>query len=75
LKIPIIAFANTDSDPVFLDYPVVGNNKASVTINWFVGKLRVAMGEGKKLGAQKAAMAAEEVKKAQEAAAAAASAK
>ncbi len=70
LNIPIVAFANTDSDPALLDYPVVGNNKASVSINWFVAKLRTAMEEGKKLGVQKAAEA-EAARKAQEAAAAA----
>ena len=75
LKIPIIAFANTDSDPALLDYPVVGNNKASISINWFLAKLRTAMEEGKKLSTQKAAAAAEEAKKAQEAAAAATAAK
>jgi small subunit ribosomal protein S2 len=70
LGIPVVAFANTDSDPALLEYPVVGNNKASVSINWFLTKLRAAMEDGKKLGVQRAAEA-EAARKAQEAAAAA----
>jgi small subunit ribosomal protein S2 len=40
MKIPVIAFVNTDSDPDLVDYAVVGNNKARTSINWFLGKIR-----------------------------------
>ena len=53
LKIPVIAFANTDSDPDELEYPVVGNNKARLSINWFVEKMRAAVAEGKAMGPEK----------------------
>ncbi len=46
LRIPIVAFANTDSDPDVLDYPVAGNTKARTAIDWFFGKLREAIREG-----------------------------
>ncbi|HTY39643.1 MAG TPA: 30S ribosomal protein S2 [Candidatus Paceibacterota bacterium] len=49
LKIPVVAFANTDSDPAILDYPVVGNNKARTSIHWFLEKVRAAVVEGVKM--------------------------
>ena len=55
LKVPVIAFANTDSDPDMLNFPVVGNNKGRVSINWFLSKLRVAIEEGKTAAIEKAA--------------------
>jgi small subunit ribosomal protein S2 len=53
LKIPVIALANTDSDPDMVQFPVVGNNKSRMSINWFLGKLKVAIEEGKTLGPEK----------------------
>jgi len=47
LKIPVIAFANVDCDPVPLDYFIVGNNKARKSVEWFLGKIEQAIKEGK----------------------------
>ncbi len=47
LKIPVVAFVNTDTDPDFIDYPVVGNTKARLSINWFLEKVREAILGGK----------------------------
>ena len=55
LKVPVIAFANTDSDPDMLNFPVVGNNKGRVSINWFLSKLKTAIQEGKTAAIEKAA--------------------
>ena len=46
LQIPIVAFANTDSDPDLVTYPVVGNTKARMSIDWFFHKVREAIHEG-----------------------------
>ena len=59
LHIPIVGFVNTDSDPSLIDYPIVGNNKAKMSIEWFLGKTREAIKKGKaKQGAFAAAAAA-----------------
>jgi small subunit ribosomal protein S2 len=50
LGIPVVAFVNTDSDPSKITYPVPGNNKARSSITWFVGKLKGAIEEGRRLG-------------------------
>ena len=47
LKIPVIAFINTDTDPKELDYPVSGNNKGRKSINWFLKKIEDAIAIGK----------------------------
>ncbi len=47
-KIPIITFANVDSDPAFLDYYVVGNNKSKKSVEWFLAKIEQAIEDGKK---------------------------
>ncbi len=46
LRIPVVAFVNTDSDPDLVNYPVLGNNKAKTGINWFLGKVEAAIREG-----------------------------
>lgn len=48
LKIPVISFVNTDTDPDLINYPVPGNNKARVSINWFLDKIVLAIREAKK---------------------------
>ncbi len=47
LNIPIVAYANTDSDPELIDYPVVGNTKARKSINWFLREIAEALKEAK----------------------------
>lgn len=49
LKIPIVAFGNTDSDPDFIDYLVVGNNAARKSVDWFLERVSGAILEGKEL--------------------------
>jgi len=50
LKVPVVAFANTDSDPSLTEYPIIGNNKARTAIRWFLARVREAVEAGKKLG-------------------------
>lgn len=47
LKIPMVAFLNTDADPKVVEYPVFGNNKSRGAITWFFDGLRSAIREGK----------------------------
>jgi len=61
LNIPIIAFADVDSNPDLLQYPVVGNNKSRKSIDWFLGKIETAIDEGRVM--QKEAAAAKEAEK------------
>lgn len=56
--VPVVALMNTDSDPLSIEYPVIGNTKARTSINWFIGKIAEALREGKKEGAARAAEAA-----------------
>jgi small subunit ribosomal protein S2 len=58
-KIPIIAFANVDADPDMIDHLVPGNDKAKLSITWFMEKMEKAIAEGI---AMKIAPKAEEVK-------------
>ncbi len=65
LRIPVVSFVNTDSDPELVQYPVVGNNKAKMSIDWFLRHLREAFEEGKRLAQPiETEMAAEEKAKA-----------
>lgn len=57
LGIPVIAYANTDTNPDEVDYLIPGNTKARLSINWFLEKISGAVREGQK-EAQKAALAA-----------------
>lgn len=59
LKVPVVAFANTDSDPTLTEYPIIGNNKARTSIHWFMMKVREAIESGKKQGVVAAQVAAE----------------
>ncbi len=45
LKIPIVAYVNTDVDPESVDYPVIGNTKARKSIDWFLSKVAEALKE------------------------------
>ena len=45
-KIPIIALANVDADPDLIDYLVPGNDKAKLSITWFMEKMEKAIAEG-----------------------------
>lgn len=47
LKIPVLAFANVDSDPDQFAHFVVGNNKAKKSVDWFLDKISDAIREGK----------------------------
>lgn len=46
LKIPIISLINLDGDPDTVDYPVVGNNRAKKSIDWFLSKIELAIETG-----------------------------
>lgn len=59
LKIPVIGFMNTDSDPDMVTYPVVGNTKARQSINWFLGKVKEAVAEAMSARTRAQAEAAE----------------
>ncbi|HUZ92578.1 MAG TPA: 30S ribosomal protein S2 [Candidatus Paceibacterota bacterium] len=61
LKIPVIAFANVDSDPDTVDFLVPGNDNARRSVQWFLKKIETAMDEAmasKAAAAQKTAEAA-----------------
>jgi len=45
-KIPIVALANVDADPDVIDYLVPGNDKARVSISWFLDNVEKAIREG-----------------------------
>jgi len=56
LKIPIVSLLNTDGDPDLVEYPVPGNNKSQLAINWFLAEVQKAIVAGKAaLAAAKAA--------------------
>lgn len=48
LRIPIVSFVNTDTNPDDVDYLVPGNTKARASISWFLGKLKEAIRDGQK---------------------------
>lgn len=50
--VPVVAYVNTDIDPEIVEYPVVGNTKAKMSISWFLGKLKDAVREGKAAASQ-----------------------
>jgi small subunit ribosomal protein S2 len=56
-KIPVIALANVDANPDAIDYLVPGNDKAKLSIEWFLGKMESAIEEGLKARAAVAAAA------------------
>lgn len=68
-KIPIVALGNVDTDPDLIDYLVPGNDKAKLSIEWFIGKIDKAIADGM---TARAAAAQEAAKKAAAAAEAAA---
>jgi small subunit ribosomal protein S2 len=47
LAIPVVALADTDTNPEELAYPVPGNAKSRKSIEWFLGKVKAAVAEGK----------------------------
>lgn len=47
LKIPIIAFANTDTNPELIDILVCGNTLSSKSVNWFLEKIKKAIQEAR----------------------------
>ena len=49
LKIPVIAYTNTDSDSEVVEYLVLGNTKSRKSIQWFLVKMEQAFTEGAKL--------------------------
>jgi small subunit ribosomal protein S2 len=49
LNIPIIALINTDGNPELIDFPVPGNTKSTLGVDWFLNKVKQAIIEGKNL--------------------------
>lgn len=47
--VPVVAFANTDSDPAFAEYPVVGNSRSRLSVEWFAGRMEKAIEAGRAL--------------------------
>jgi small subunit ribosomal protein S2 len=56
-KIPVVALANVDANPDAIDYLVPGNDKAKLSIEWFLGKIEAAIEEGMKARVAAAAAA------------------
>ena len=55
----MVALANVDADPDVIDYLVPGNDKARMSVAWFLGNIEKAIREGI---AQRAAAKEPEVK-------------
>ena len=49
LKIPIVAYVNTDADPDLAEYSVIGNTKSRKSVNWFLEQIAEAVREAKAL--------------------------
>jgi small subunit ribosomal protein S2 len=49
IKIPTIAFINSNGNPDLVTIPVPGNTKASVSINWFLSKIKEAIENARKI--------------------------
>ena len=49
LKIPIVAYVNTDADPDLAEYSVIGNTKARKSVNWFLEQVAETVREAKTL--------------------------
>ncbi len=47
LGIPVVSYVNTDLDPEIVDYPIVGNTKARMSVAWFLDRIKEAVKEGK----------------------------
>ncbi len=47
MKIPVVAFGDTMSDPDSVDYLVLGNTKSKTSIHWFLGKIGEALSKVK----------------------------
>ena len=45
-RIPVVALANVDANPDVIDYLVPGNDKAKMSVAWFLGNVEQAMREG-----------------------------
>ena len=58
-NIPVVAYANVDADPDVIDYIVPGNDKARMSVSWFLGNVETAIREGI---AERAAAKAREAK-------------
>lgn len=58
-NIPVVAYANVDADPDVIDYLVPGNDKARMSVSWFLGNVEKAIREGI---AERASAKAQEVK-------------
>ncbi len=69
-RIPVVAFANVDADPDLIDHIVPGNDKAKLSIEWFLGKMDKAIEDGMAARAALAAAKAAEAEKAAKAEAA-----
>jgi small subunit ribosomal protein S2 len=59
-NIPIVALGNVDTDPDLIDHLVPGNDKAKLSIEWFLGRIDTALAEG---AAERAARAAKDAAK------------
>lgn len=60
LGIPVVALANTDTDPDSVDQAVLGNTKSRTAINWFLEHAAAAIREGRKEAAMAKEAAAKE---------------
>lgn len=69
MRIPVIAIADTNCNPLLLDYPIPGNDDATKSISIIVNTVAHAYGEGLKAGKKAAAKMAEEAAKKEAAAA------
>jgi len=50
--IPVVSYVNTDLDPEIVNYPIVGNTKARLSIIWFLERMKEAIKEGRAAAVQ-----------------------
>jgi small subunit ribosomal protein S2 len=60
LQIPVVAVADTNADPDYIDYIIPGNDDAIRSIKLFCMRLAEAAGEGTKMGKARAVQAAQD---------------
>lgn len=59
MGIPVVAFSDLDTDPSGLPHLVPGNSKSRKSVEWFLGKVKAAAEEGRKMAAVEAPVSPE----------------
>ncbi|MCL5733356.1 MAG: 30S ribosomal protein S2 [Patescibacteria group bacterium] len=49
INIPVVVFSNIDANPAKIDYLIPGNDLSTASADWFLGQIKKAISEAKKL--------------------------